>query len=336
MHRFRFILALSIMLALFIAVGWGGREATKNAPDSVRFQALNHNKVTMDMPLAAHPQGCASDEIWVDAQDWWVNSDGGPGEDFGHLHTAFCWPYRKTLTAPYVVRIRQTLHQNPGVLERPYIQVEPGTDISSSGVPSSRTLANCTSTGGTVADSGKTCHWNSTITINPSGYSNGWKEIRVRGRVREPNGGEMVTTTGLQLCMKSCSSDSGYRSTSKYTETRGWYDNPFMGYANSGGYDFGKLLAPVSGTLTMNIWLKRGAEGVAVSGHYVALDTDFHNGNPGVVVKQGTGEFRGNITIDTTTLSNGWHRLFLRTDQFDSRTGTVHSGIFATMFEVQN
>jgi hypothetical protein len=52
-------------------------------------------------------------------------------------------------------------------------------------------------------------------------------------------------------------------------------------------------------------------------------------------VKQGTGQYIGPVSIDTTALSNGYHRLFLKSDAAAS-TGSTNSGVLVLYFNVQN
>ena len=68
----------------------------------------------------------------------------------------------------------------------------------------------------------------------------------------------------------------------------------------------------------------------------VSVDPHFHNVpvDRGKVIFEKAGPYVGSITIDTTTLSNGVHRLFMRTDsQVAAGTG---SGILAFSFRVDN
>jgi len=50
----------------------------------------------------------------------------------------------------------------------------------------------------------------------------------------------------------------------------------------------------------------------------------------------GTGGYKGTVSIDTTKLTNGWHRLFLKADAASSSLGSTNSGVLAILFEVKN
>jgi hypothetical protein len=70
---------------------------------------------------------------------------------------------------------------------------------------------------------------------------------------------------------------------------------------------------------------------------FASVDPDFHAhpANNGLIGLNDSSNGKKAITIDTTILSNGWHRLFLRSDHVRS-DGVISSGNFTMMFNVQN
>lgn len=54
-----------------------------------------------------------------------------------------------------------------------------------------------------------------------------------------------------------------------------------------------------------------GSGGARVTSHRAHIDPDFHTGSTGWVVKRGRGSFEGRLSIDTTQLANGLHKLVL-------------------------
>jgi len=115
-------------------------------------------------------------------------------------------------------------------------------------------------------------------------------------------------------------------------EARGWYTDQ--------GYSVSNITAEVT-TVVSGVWkpavqMKAGSGGKKTTHTYAALDTDFHHGNKGTVVQETNAEFRGNLTINTNLLTNGWHRLFLKADAFDSVSGSTNSGVLMIWFLVQN
>jgi hypothetical protein len=296
-----------------------------------------------------HPAGCKVGEVYVDAQGWWTNPDGGPGDDFGHLHTSVCWPYLATIDAPLTMNVRSAMHHNPGILRELRVQsfdagpVTPVCNDSTAIVcrtfPATadrpaRTIKDCVASGGELKDAGETCVWWDTITIDPAKIAkSGWQQFRFRGFVVEPDGKEMHTSTGLHARVVNNQPVGDYCSqTCEMIEGRGWYTG--ANYSNSN--ITAPLTSSVSGVWNAKVQMKAGASGLPTTEHYAAIDTDFHNGNPGTPILRGKGEFRGTLVIDTTKLTNGWHRLLLKADAFDSTTGSTNSGVLVTWFFVQN
>jgi hypothetical protein len=287
---------------------------------------------------------CASGQVYVDAQDWWSNPDGGPGTDFGHLHTGLCWPYQATIDAPLTLRVRSVLHENPGQLVELRVQsydagpVTPTCNDDTAVIclrfDPPRTLASCAATKGTSSDNGATCTWWDSVTLDPAKIAkSGWQQFRFRGFVKEPDGNEMRTSTGLHAYVVNHQPRQDYCSpTCQTLEARGWYTN--QGYSVSN--ITAEVTAVVSGIWRPLVHMKAGAGGKPTTHTYAALDTDFHNDNPGIRLQETSKEFRGNLVIDTTKLANGWHRLFLKADAFDSVSGSTNSGVLMIWFLVQN
>ena len=143
----------------------------------------------------------------------------------------------------------------------------------------------------------------------------------------------MNPTDGWQAYLQNGHTVNDYRSGIP-TICRGWYSN--AGYANA---QLNSLYptSPVSGVWTSNVKMAPGSGGIAVTHHTVRLDPDFHAVPviEGTILEDGTGEFSGNLSIDTRTLSNGPHKLMLRADA-DASTGSTNSGVCIIRFTVQN
>ena len=92
---------------------------------------------------------------------------------------------------------------------------------------------------------------------------------------------------------------------------RGWYEG--FGYTNASYADPYSAANPatVSGIWRPKVRMEPGAGGAPVTSHRAHVDPDFHTGSAGWVVKRGRGSFRGRLWIDTTILTNGWHKLVL-------------------------
>lgn len=299
---------------------------------------------------ASHPAGCKAGEVFHDSQDWWAHDD--PERDFGHLHTQVCFPVNATIERPYEVTVISVLHRNPGRFYRLMMQSFDGgldgddsicNDSTAVQCKSfSRSLAECEATGGTLTDGGETCRWRDTFTIDPDALaSSGWQQFRFRAFVNEPDGTRMATSTSLHAQVVNDQPRSKlYRdyATYNYLRGRGWYTD--AQYASAYLIDAEQLKKPISGVWEPEVHFQAGRNHdgtppARISGHMAAIDTDFHHDNHGQLLLEGTGQFHGKLRIDTTRLSNGWHRLFLKADQ-RMPDGHTHSGVLAIWFEVRN
>ena len=304
-----------------------------------------------------HPMGCAPNALWLDAQDWWATTpgrkghDGDPGDDFGHLHTGLCFPMQARLSGVITLRVRSVLHDNPGHFYGLQVQLYQNdrANITAANPRFARRLSTCQATGGQLSDTGMTCTWWDTVPVDTrQARYDGAVQFRVRGFVAEPDGKEMRTSTSLHATLHNGDRrwfDDLYQDLDDL-EARGWYTT--LNYAGARLRDAPTLLRPISGIWQPRVALLRGFEGDPVTGWYAAIDTDFHHDVPGTplcpagvrqpngIPQCGTTSFSGQLRVDTTRLSNGWHRLFLKTDQYDAQTGSTHSAVLATYFWVDN
>ncbi len=300
--------------------------------------------------VASHPAGCKPGEVFHDSQDWWTHDD--PERNFGHLHTQICFPVNARIDQPYKLTVTSLLHNNPGHFYRLMMQSYSGGldgDDTICGDTTavvcktfSRSLERCEETGGELLDHGETCRWRDSFTIEPSRIgASGWQQFRFRAFVDEPDGTRMATSTSLHAEIVNDHPPSRlYQDygTYNYLRGRGWYTD--AQYAAAYLMDAEQLKRPIAGVWRPVVHFEAGrnhdgAPPAPVTGHFAALDTNFHAGQQGTVLRQGSGEYHGELVIDTTKLSNGWHRLFLKTDQA-MPDGHTHSGVLAVWFEVKN
>ncbi len=309
--------------------------------------------------VAPHPKGCTDDEIYISSQDWWlttpgeVGEDGQPGEDFGHLHTELCFPHATTVTGEMSLEVTSIMHHNPGDFNKVVIQLwqsglndmTPESDTSDFPVAcgegsaiackvfdTPRTLAACESSGGTLVDAA-TCRWVDRLSFDTSYFPNdGWQQFRVRGKVEQADGTSMRTSTGLHAYISNGNSVDHVYENPELLEGRGWYTDANYAVSNVKNLTAG----PVSGFWAPWVGMKQGSEGIPITSHRVALDANIHAGDLGIELEDGSGPYEGRVSIDTTTLTNGWHKLFLRTSQFEPISGSTNSSVFVALFEVLN
>jgi hypothetical protein len=277
-------------------------------------QAVSASDPSDPLDCASYPEP----RIFLESQAWWTRTPGKSGTNFGHVHVGTCFPYKQTISGVVRFDLRVILHDNPG---KAYL-LRLGTEdrlLYQSDIDFS-----CPSPG--------TCTKWYTVLVDTRGASHdGRNEFRITVKVREPDGNVMFNSSGWQAYLENGKSSSDYRS-SDQTEARGWYTG--VGYANA-RFTSDLPLVPVSGDWNFEVGLRPGSGGIPVTYHSVLLDPDFHHGNPGISIKEGSGSYVGAISIDTRKLANGKHKLLLRTNA-DAETGSTNSGILVIPFTVAN
>jgi hypothetical protein len=279
---------------------------------------------------AADPLTCAGypqKRAFLDSQAWWMRTPGQNGTDFGHVHVGTCFPAGQTISGAVHFDVKLVIHDNPGTLTKLRIQ------IFNSGAPDP-VLTVPLGYGCPVPG---TCTFWVPVDVNTALASDGCQEFRFQAWVHEPDGNDLIATDGWRAVLANGRSTSSYCTSDgrgvNYAEGRGWYTNF--------GYEIGRLddpfpWAPVSGVWSPKVKTAAGSGGISPTHHLVTIDPDFHSGNNGIVLIDGQGSFGATrLAIDTTKLTNGLHRLVLRTDAATSKGSTL-SGIMAIPFTVQN
>ncbi len=298
---------------------------------------------------AADPNGGLYPEprTFIDFQSWWRPIPGQNGTDHGHIHVGACVPERQTMTGNFDVNIRMVMH------DIGEIKVNSGT----TGYPSTSVVlkdSDIETTQTKLHETGWTCEhtcerWRK-ATIDPVLFTtDGLKEIRFRFFVDVLDGSvvqRMIASANWQFRLDRSGVTTVKDVTRHpYLRGKGWYSNP--GVVDPGGYceaDFTSVplpKAPVSGTWSPTakmVW-HGTADDPKITSHEIRIDPDFHASpiKEGTILAQAPGDFNGSINIDTTKLSNGTHKLFLRAicnDLFDR--GSAAQGILIVPFKVDN
>ena len=115
-------------------------------------------------------------------------------------------------------------------------------------------------------------------------------------------------------------------------QARGWY--------TGANYESAQFLSPfpyepVNGVWTFKVAMQPGSGGIPVATHSVHVNARFNMDDFGMILKEGTGNFSGEVNLDTTKLPNGVHCLAIRTDSVDKNGGT-DTGILQFPFRVNN
>ena len=290
---------------------------------------------------------------FVDSQAWWmpdVDQASNPITNNGHVHLGACIPERETLSSgSLTVNVRVILHDNPGTAN--YVSMVFLTAGSETAVQKCylrAAAANFTcpgpsgSGGGDFVCSG-TCERWLTFSRPISAFKHsGLQEVHLRAFVPEPDGNEMRASLNWQTDIQNGKSKSD---TTRYPFLRGkgWYTH--SGYCEASVRSVPIPDAPVSGVWTPTVALSTHPNDSLPATHsFISIDPDFHADppNPGTVLWDSAGPYgRGTfgsapIAIDTRTLSNGVHKLHLRTSCRDNKLGSTNSGVTVVPFTVAN
>lgn len=274
---------------------------------------------------AAAEVPCATPRVFAESQAWWQPAPGAPAgtNNFGHVHLGACIPERDVLASPTSVRLRLIMHENPGRLDDISVVLK-GTDYEITTAEVAPVKRRCAST----------CEQWLTVRLDPAKFrESGLQEVRFRVFVDEPDGNEMHTSINWQLYVdngKPRADVTRY----PYLRGKGWYTD--FGYCEADMLTRPLPDGPVRGNLKLRMrQVDHGPDDVNPSSHLVALDADSHAGIPGTVLSRGRGPLAAtSFTIDTTTLSDGQHRLVQRAS---CKSGDhINSGVLVLVFTTDN
>lgn len=283
----------------------------------------------------------------VSEQSGWSDFEFTSYGDAQHAHAEFCAPLNQVVTGVYPLDVTVKLHNTPGqVVKRvrmyPYRDGGSGTKVE---VVDPRDEA-----GNRLGCDTADCTHVVRLNVDTSKYSTGkwsWRvgvELAVNpASLNQRN----LATGGINVCIRSC---SGVTPADDRAEARGWYrdiDGIVHGYINSRwGWDASHdaefpwigAYVPVGGTWCPPLRTLPGAqEGqpLTVEDSFVSIDPDFHHGSEGTVVLSQTGPVQQRVCVDTATLTNGVHKLFIRAHSTNGYDGETW-GAFVVPFEVAN
>lgn len=247
------------------------------------------------------------------------------GNNFGHVHVGACIPERDTITAPTTFPVRVILHHNPGYLQDvSLVYKTTNSEVTVAKlVPSIRRCP---------VD--QTCEAIVNAPIDPAKFDRqGLQEIRLRVFVDEPDGKRMHTSLNFQSYIVNGKTVSDVTRL-PYLRSKGWYTG--FGYCEPDFLSAPVPDSPVSGQWSLKVQqVDHGTTDVNPSFHSVKLDSNSHLGIPGTVLTEGPGPLPATtLTIDTTTLADGPHRLVQRVDCASGNQ--VNSGVQVITFDVAN
>lgn len=289
---------------------------------------------------------------FVENQAWWMPGVGQPDNSsthHGHTHMGACIPERETTSSGNLtINVRVMLHDNPGkanyvsmvfkgtdyetTVQKCYLRASAADFTCPGPSPTGKGDFTCAQPG--TCERWLTFSW----PISAFGHS-GLQEVRFRGFV--PFSGtstEMRTNLNFQTYIQNGKSTANV-TRQPYLRGKGWYTHAL--YCES---DFRTLPLPdgsVSGTWTPTVGQVTHSSDASlpVTHSFQSIDPDFHAipPNPGTVLRDAAGPFGPTgVAIDTTTLTNGTHKLYLKADCRDDSLLSTNSGVLVVSFVVAN
>lgn len=248
--------------------------------------------------------------VFLEAQDWWQPTVSGT-EDFGHVHLGICFPLEQPVAGVVHFDFVVQLHNNPGLFTNVRIHLLDGNFVNH--------IAVRVNVGETAAQhcplTPDNCKWVIPVDLNTTvSTTDGYDTFRGAAIVTHPGSGGTKQFAGPAWPLLLA--NGGGRPVKSVSPTRivgaSWYTGALYNVAE---FD-SPLPATVSGVWSPTVATHPGAGGIAVRHSFVSLDPAFHAvpAYPGQVLLDQAGPYKGPVTIDTTQLTNGPHKLFIRAD----------------------
>jgi hypothetical protein len=272
-------------------------------------------------------EGYPERRVFLESQSWW--SDARVPSPGAHIHVGTCFPLFQEIRGVVAFDVRLVLHGDPGETDQLRIQVRE-TDLNGGSTDAMEPVRvplvwRC--------PLGETCERWETVRVDTTQAAvDGRKEFRITLNVPStpegPNGGnrQFQTTRWHAILANGGRPVRDYEDHDR-TGAAGWYT--VSEYTNARIRDRDALHA-AERTLC-GVW---SPQVLGEKDHLVvAVDSANHGLDPGIVVYDGLadGVWR-QVGIDTSTLADGPHRLFLRAD--DALPNGTSSGVFVIPFRV--
>lgn len=276
-----------------------------------------------------------SRRIPIEMQSWWQ-------PNFGHVHAGTKLPLGQEVSGVLDFDVRIVMHNNPGTLYTLSIHDDHGVLIT---IP----LDEACPYDGEIPNS---CSFNIPVSLDTTQMQDGWRELRIRAQTLTPDGKKFLNSAGIPINVQNGGADND-KSFGNYCDNksligRGWYTD----------FDYTNAIIecvpqePISGTYTFGVRSQKPSAHLNVSldkTHHVAAIGPWpaQVANPGQTLFDADGDYGDffPITIDTTTLADGWHTLAVTSTGPNGSTsdceycdGEINhpSGVSKIWFYVQN
>jgi hypothetical protein len=284
---------------------------------------------------APNPQTCAGypqPRVYMAGQDWWTPIAGLPDDPYvgkmGHLHLEECFPLYQRIGGTLGLDIFFVEHHNRGVGKDFRIHDDLGKECYRTNVV-------------VPTDANGNGSLLKHIDVDTSCFADGFRNIVMSWRIVQPNGNRMIVRQEAPVTIDNGKADNNWKT--NFTLGGGWYKENDGTTSRDWGYAHGVILGfypltPRSGSWTLQVLYGRHPRSSAVREEFgrATIDPDFHHGNPGTVVQNVAGGYKGPLTIDTTRFANGLHRLVLIECTNIPAESKEHCGVQAITFTVEN
>lgn len=297
--------SIIILIIISVSLGWLTAQTPTSAIQAATALPADCNRYAEPRPL-------------LDSQVWWTKDTG---DGFGHVHTLVCWPVRQKIRGVVPLDVQLTMHDDPGgKLDRLTVQIGGSGEYVAAQKKFDPALR-CSDT----------CSWWVHLDANTAGFANdGWQEFRIRPRVIESDGKVKIGSTSYQAYLANGKPIKSYRPPD-YFQGKGWYTN--VDYAQA------RITSPLPNTAVSGSWSVSFAcdsSNTPVNSCIVAIDPDFHANDNGTILFKSNGAYKGAITVNTTQLSNGWHKLVIASDVHSIAAGGTERGMFGVYVLINN
>lgn len=282
---------------------------------------------------------CVPPAMPVEAQSWWLEKQNPkPGDNTSrHIHAAACFPNardaagRLVSVSGYLEFVRVIMIHNSNIAlnrgDNGFPEVGGGAEFP---VRFSPNL--------TCAGRGD-CTFFSTNRVNTAVAPDGLHELRWRIQGNHPdlsNDTEFISFA-TKIYAKN-GKDVNSSASNPNPRGRGWYTGIEYDTAEIANYvdlyqgrtDISVPIVKGQVSLQMNHTQSVGNQ----LRSRLYLDPSFHQGNPGTILYDKQGLYRGQYVLDTTKIPNGRHALVLETEHTDSQG--IHSGLLKLFIDVSN
>ena len=302
-----------LFLLVVIALVAAGCAEHENA------RLAEHKVLPLPREVSSPNATCPGDWMHISQQAWVQADRNGDGRvDFpqslpdsggGHLHEEFCAPIGLDHGSTMVFHVDLMAHQG-------FEGSGDGVDVGLS--PDGHSLGRTDAPSLTCGPKPLKCHDHATVVAH--GIPDGEQSLRVRYLPATLPSGERWFVGG-QTPIGGVGAEWG-----------GLCGKSWLGdYAVACFSDLSLFGKPLSGTVNVPVRSKGGA----INSVFVHTDARFGDDSEGRTWAVHDGEWRGEVPLDTTELTNGWHCVAVRVDA-DGGRGRVHTGVIEAPILVDN